>query len=345
MNQPTHAWLAVEAYRKIDALSKKPGDKKKLAGLASLLGENLRDVVVAAWLPDCLIKDTQYGHIFKNSAYNGDQTGRFTLTAKALTDRLAGGVQVPKAAFDRVPAKWWTEPYRVRDKPSGGHLPSRVNALCQSARDMFKMGDDDVVKVTGIKPPGSAQIAKPLLFSPRDIAMTLWMASHYIADAHVPVHCDNRAFASSTKQKTHCDIENLWGDQVPATFHSTKVLKMTAEAILATALPSNSRFAGLTFGATLSPMKNGSDPWLESVYICRASFATSFAMVPPDVAPVDDEQTKVSLADILKTGSFCGEDCFWRLSRAIMVDAVNAIARFWLDTWSDFVTSSKKNGG
>lgn len=65
MNQATHAWLAVEAYRKIAAETKTAdGIGKKLDGLAKLLGQNLEDVVVAAWLPDSLIKDMSYGHVF-----------------------------------------------------------------------------------------------------------------------------------------------------------------------------------------------------------------------------------------------------------------------------------------
>jgi hypothetical protein len=340
MNQPTHAWLAVEAYREIDALSRKPqGQKKKLDGLAHLLGANLRDVVVAAWLPDSLIKDMDYGHVFKNSIYEGDQVPRFTLSKKDLKKHLATGARTPKAAFDCVPDDWWTKPYRVKLK--GGHLPTRVNALCQTARDMFKMGDDDVVALTGIKPKGAMPIAKNLLFSPRDIATTLWMASHYIADAHMPFHCDNRGLAAAKKQ-THCQIEDKWGEQVPAAFHSGTILKKTAEAILATPLPDGSQFAGIDFGDSLSPLKNGGDPWKECVYICRASFATSFAWVPSKIAPVDDQKTKVSLKQILDDDNICGEDLFWDISRAIMADAANAIARFWQDAWCDFVTAAKK---
>ena len=339
MNQPTHAWLAVEAYRKTVALSRTPeGKQRKLNGLASLLGANLRDVVIAAWLPDSLIKDMTYGHVFKNSAYEGDQTSRSTLPKEELRAHLAGDLVSPLVVFDHVPQNWWKAAYRV--KPNGGHLPARVNALCQTTRDMFKMGDNDVVALTDIRPKGAAPIAQKLLYSPRNIAMTLWMASHYIADAHMPFHCDNRALASTAKQKTHCDVENLWGKQVPSVFHSGNILKMTPEDILATPLPPGSRFAGIIFGDRISPLKNSGDPWKECVYMCRASFATSFAWVPPDVSPVDDQKTKISIEDIL-TNDFCGETLFWDISRAIMTDAASAIAMFWQDAWCDFVRGSK----
>ena len=342
MNQPTHAWLAVEAYRKLLKLSQtSEGKSKKLDGLARLLGANLRDVVVAAWLPDSLIKDMTYGHVFKNSAYKGDEIPRFTLSKKDLKAHLASDTLRPDAAFDLVPKTWWDAAYKV--KLNGGHLPARVNALAQTARDMFKMGDNDVVDLTGVKPAGAAPIAQALLYSPRNIAMTLWMASHYIADSHMPFHCDNRALASTAKQKTHGDVEELWGKQVPDAFHSGTILKTSADEILATPLPSGSQFAGLTFGDTISPLKNSGDPWKECVYMCRASFATSFAWVPPELAPVDDQTTKVSLADIL-TKDFCGEARFWDVSKATMIDAASAIAMFWQDAWCDFVKGVDEEG-
>jgi hypothetical protein len=335
MDQSTHAWLAVEAYRKIAILSKTDeGKKKKLDSLEKLLGNNLRDVVVAAWLPDALIKDMTYGHVFKNSKYTGDQKPRFTLNKNDLTKCLTKDTLAPKVAFDAVPDSWWNEPYRVKE--NGGHLPARVNALSQTVRDMLRMGDGDVVKLTGIKSKGSEIIADSLLFSPRDIAVTLWMASHYIADAHMPFHCDNRALASTAKQKTHGAVEDQWGKQVSDLFHAKKILKESKEKILEEQPPNGSKFTGIDFGKEINALKNNGDPWKEAVYICRASFAVSFAMIPPNVADVDDQNTAVSLKDILTT-NVCGETRFWELSRAIMVDAANAIARFWQDAWLDFV--------
>jgi hypothetical protein len=335
MNQPNHAWLAVEAYRKIEAHSKTEiGRKKKLDGLARLLGASLGDVVVAAWLPDSLIKDMTYGHIFKNSTYKGNQRARFILGEKELLAQIPSAAQTPKIAFGLLPDEWWREPYRVKAK--GGHLPARVNALCQTARDMLKMGDADVVELTGVKKRGTESIDPAFRSSPRDVAMMLWMASHYIADAHMPFHCDNRALASTAKQDTHCDIEKLWGKQVPTRFDDNEILNQSNDAILTADLPPGSKFAGIDFGSDIPPLRNNGDPWKEAVYICRASFATSFAFVPPHIAGVDDQTKSVSLEDIL-TETFCGEARFWELSRAIMADAASSIAMFWNDVWLDFV--------
>jgi len=334
MNQPTHAWLAVEAYRKIALLSKtSEGEKKKLDGLERLLGANLKDVVIAAWLTDSLIKDMTYGHVFKNSLYTGDQTNRFTLSKKDLRANLVSSNRSQEIAFDKLPDDWWEKPYRVKN--NGGHLPARVNALCQTVRDMFRMGNDDVIEMTGIKSTGAEPIAKDFRYSPRNIAMTLWMASHYIADSHMPFHCDNRALASTSKQKTHGEVEDIWGKQVSNLYHAQEILNQTSEEILATKPPKGSEFTSIDFGNEIDSLKNNGDPWKEAVYICRASFAVSFALVPPGVAAVDDQKKNVSLKDIFNK-DICGEEFFWNLSRAIMADAASAIAMFWQDAWVDF---------
>jgi hypothetical protein len=340
MNQSTHAWLAIEAYKKVVNYSEtQEGKQKKVSGLTVLLGNYLKDVVVAAWLPDSLIKDMTYGHVFKNSLYEGDQINRFKLGKKELISNIQSNSEVAKTAFKYIPDTWWEEGYRV--KKNGGHLPARINALSQTIRDMFKMGDGSVVKITGIKTKGSEIIANNMLFTPQNIATMFWMMSHYIADAHMPFHCDNRALASTAKQKTHGEIEEVWGKEVPEKFYSKEILTEENEEILNAEMPPNSNFAGIKFGNDINPLKNNGDPWKEAVFICRASFATSFAIVPPNKAKVDDQSTQISFADILNA-DFCGEKRFWDISRAIMIDSVNAIAMFWLDAWNDFLKATKQ---
>lgn len=335
MDQSSHAFLAVEAFRKVQDYSKTAEGKQfKIENFVTLLGQNLKDVVVAAWLPDLLIKDMQYGHIFKNASYRGNQRERFVLGKKELIAHLPKDVVLPKITFDAIPDAWWDKAYRVKE--NGGHLPARVNALCQTTRDMLRMGDDNVTALMAKKHKGSEIIAKNLLYSSQDIALMLWMVSHYIADAHMPFHCDNRGLASTVHQKTHSAIEKLWGKHVPKIFKSQTILKESSKEILAAEFPKDSALEGIDYGTTISPLKNNGDPWKEAVYICRASFAVSYALVPPSVAKVDDETTDVPLDAILGEG-FCGEDRFWEISRAIMTDSVNAIARFWVDIWKDAV--------
>lgn len=91
-------------------------------------------------------------------------------------------------------------------------------------------------------------------------------------------------------------------------------------------------------------VRKGGDPRKEAVTTCRASFALSFSLVPPKVAPVDDRTTVVTLQEILEENSTCcGEARFWDISRAIMHDAALSIAMFWVDLWWDFVNVKKKS--
>lgn len=338
MNQRTHAWLAVEAYRMV----KKGGETDaELAGLGRLLGENLGDVVVASWLPDSLIKDMAYGHIFKMEKIPSANNQRFVVPLKDLLKKLPGGAALPDAALKPLAEsdpEWWTAAYRVRNE-FGGHLPARVNALCQTARDMLNMGDDEVQAFSGLKQKEKARlIAKNLLYSPRDVAVMLWMLSHYVADANVFVHCDGRALATG---QTHSDIEANWGAQVPEFFAAESVLRKAEKAILGAAFPKGSRFEALSFAEKIPAMKSG-DPWQQTVDICRASFAVSYAVVPASLAAVGGKKA-VSYDDILsgKSGC-CGEERFWEISRAVMHDAASAIAMFWAAVWKAHLHSKSE---
>jgi hypothetical protein len=52
-------------------------------------------------------------------------------------------------------------------------------------------------------------------------------------------------------------------------------------------------------------LRSAGDPWLEAVNIRWASFALSFNLVPPAIATVDDEATRITLADVLDPNGFC----------------------------------------
>lgn len=233
-----------------------------------------------------------------------------------------------------IEGEFWKKPCRV--KVNGGHLPARVIRLCAKQSGICLMSTDEISQHSGNKIQGSSLLDKSLLFTGEDIAITMWTLSHYIADAHMPHHCDNRKLAStSAKKNLHCDIEDTWGKQLPDIFKATSISKSNSRSLLNATLQENSQFNSIDFGKNVPKLKNGGDPWLESVYICRSSFATSFAWVPADIAPVDDQKTQFRLKELFEE-EICTEDQFWQISRCIMHDAANAIVMFWLDSWNDF---------
>lgn len=144
----------------------------------------------------------------------------------------------------------------------------------------------------------------------------------------------------------HGYIEDLWGKQVPELFDAKKVAAATSAQVLAAPLPAGSKLDGIVIEDTIPPLKSG-DPWQETVNICRAGFALSVSLVPPSVAPVDDQTTRVTLDQVLNdgAGAFCGKQRFWDMSRAIMHDAVLSTAMFWQDVWWDFVKGDKDAKG
>jgi len=129
---------------------------------------------------------------------------------------------------------------------------------------------------------------------------------------------------------------------VPDIFQAKTLLGANKQHILDASVLKEGNFAGLASANEIPPLKSGGDPWKEAENICRASFALSFSLVPPEVAPVDDQSKQVSLKDIFDAKGYCGEDRFWNISRAIMHDAAVSIAMFWKDLWWDFVKGGKE---
>ena len=60
MKQKAHAWVALRALKLVD-----DSETENTDSLVQLLSYYLSDVWDGAWLPDTLIRDMKYGHIFK----------------------------------------------------------------------------------------------------------------------------------------------------------------------------------------------------------------------------------------------------------------------------------------
>ena len=56
----------------------------------------------------------------------------------------------------------------------------------------------------------------PITTTGNHIAMRFFILSHYVADCHMPLHCDNRAF--SDEKGIHGAIEKKWEDQVKKSY-------------------------------------------------------------------------------------------------------------------------------
>lgn len=223
MKQKAHAWVALRAFKLIDDLGKAPK-------LVELLSWYLSDVWEGAWLPDTLIVDMSYGHIFKmdsNPADIGEKTigDRYKASHRELDRRLKGKRLCLNYIKDSEELK---KTYKAPDE--GGQLPHRVIALSHSISDMLKLSDFPLALyarkkiLKAYKKDLSAQDIKSLSMSPnfsaRQIALTFFLLSHYICDAHMPLHCDFRDFSSKYSKrklpkKLHPSIEAKWESYFP----------------------------------------------------------------------------------------------------------------------------------
>jgi hypothetical protein len=228
----------------------------------------------------------------------------------------------------------------------GGHLPNRVIALSHSIGDMLKMSNYPLAFYAKNKKSRhylkdlSKRSVKDLSLSPnfsaRQIAMTFFLLSHYVCDAHMPLHCDlrDRSISKSIKRrlpaKLHPGIEKIWDSHLPEKkdliLHN--YTKRSISDIVA-AFPKDSIIKidsqkKYSLGATVPIISQ--NEWTEMVQICRTSYAVSQKWITEPYKSAKD-----FVADI-------GEAEFADVTNRIFHDAVQSIAAIWLKAWRRFIT-------
>jgi len=341
MKQRAHAWCALRALKLLD-------DSKKAPKLVELLSYYLSDVWEGAWLPDTLIVDMRYGHIYKMDSdpnvmgFNIIKENWLKTPYKQLKSKLKGNRLLLKYIKDEPELN---KPYKSHtDK--GGHLPNRVIALSHTAGDVLKMSDYPLAfyakkeKSSTYQKDLSAQSVKDLSLSPnfsaRQVALVLFMLSHYICDAHMPLHCDLRDYGGSRDKtrrlpkKLHPSIEEEWERHFPEKeiliLHEYKKQSVD-EAVRA--LPKGSIIkidARKEYSLNNKIPRISQDEWQEMVYICRVSYAVSRHWI------------KEPYKDVKSLIRGIGKTEFERVTNYIFHDAVQAIASIWLKAWKRFIT-------
>ena len=194
-------------------------------------------------------------------------------------------------------------------------------------------------------------------FSARQIALTFFILSHYICDAHMPLHCDLRDFKAKTADgKTerrlpdslHGGVEAVWEDFFP----DKKVLTIhdyTTESIteVTSNFPKNSIIELDTLGSRYAFSKeivsSIPDEWEEMVNICRISYAVSRKWIPQKFKEIEaavgtskckDKAPEWKYKDIAKIIS---EDDFKDVTNRVFHDSVESVARIWCKAWNIFL--------
>jgi hypothetical protein len=339
MKQRAHAWVALRALKLVS-------ESNKAAKLVELLSYYVSDVWEGAWLPDTLIVDMQYGHIFKmdsdpqrlGSDISQEQWMKVPYTQ--LKKKLRGQRLCLEYAKDSPVLK---EPYKSHPT-DGGHLPNRVIAISQTIADMLKMSDYPLIfYARGKKSKAFASdlmlhkvkdLSVSPIFSPREIALMFFILAHYITDAYMPLHCDLRDFGSDRStmgrlpRELHPSIEAKWESYFPEKnkLMLHEYLKESIDEVV-NSLPEDSIIEiekDDKYRLRLPISKTTGDEWQEMVYITRTSYAVSRKWIDAPFKDVDELVAAKS-------------EEFKDVTNCIFHDAVESVARLWLKAWERFI--------
>ena len=353
MKQFTHAWLAMMAMKRIE-YAKIPAKQQDDAKALITWFKNYRDFVLqGAWYPDFVFKDMSNSHICKYSpadtalapvsaqpvpevipetdedpdeepivdddAVDGeeDEEGstevNFTATVKSDFRVMPETLQLYQTGLT---SDLYGKPYVLNKRHN---LCDRCESFTESLIDSFKM--------LTVEQGGS-----PIIPSNNHIALRFFILSHYIADGHMPLHCDARSFYN--KNAVHSFIEQEWDDMVQDSYYIDE---------------DNNRFFYDKDGyplqqQELSPlMKYVEDDLLKREFIwswgdgcgntwdymsgiTQYSYLMAYRLIPADRPPKEITKEYYKESEAYK-------EHFMEYSKIILGDAVESIAKIWLHAW------------
>ena len=321
MKKYTHAWLALKA---VELLKGKVGKfnverNKRLERFLEFITSDPTSFVRGAWFQDTMIKDNvEGGHTWK---YSLDPVNGRSVNYRPPAHNTC--IQFVSGALDA----------KVSLNTKTSDLPDRCEALSQSIRDTIlitnKIESGDVIG-----------------FNNSQTALFFLMLAHYICDAHMPLHCDNRDFYDPSK--IHEDLEGFWEGEVTKYYKVSKKRELfdldedqnlqrinrddyelsilsRCDEILATTTWENMAGAGGDWRVFLGQTNNNF--WDYLVSVCLVSFHLSVAMFPVTPPPgIVYQQVRIMTVSPFK-------ERVLEYSPYILADAINSIALLWLAAW------------
>ncbi len=331
MNQRTHAWIAVRAI----ALLEDEGNSKRLV---DLLKPHARTASVGAWIPDHIDAKRSGSsidnHVLKIKPYTGKEVARFTQKKDELLKEIGQHRMVYQFLQKDhcLDAAWWGKPYKGDVDRPGQHVPNRIMALSTMMKDLLLMGDPAVDALI----PGKVGFIDDLEVQARTCgeaaALYLFMLSHFIADASMPCHCDDRKL-SGYDGGLHKELEAHWSSEVGTKFERKNLLSTNAsgDEILEQAREIDGKFDLRFDGTPIPDLLPDHDAWLEAVQVCRASFAVASIIAPYQDYPYDNSKASVTFDELLGGGR---EQILTTLDQFVLHDAVLDTAILWKHVWN-----------
>lgn len=306
MKQYTHAWLAFMAIKRLEKSEIPVAYRNEAKDLIKWF-KNHRDFVLqGAWYPDAIIKDMATSHVLKYKPDNTSKENRFKELPREYHLFKIGKT-----------SEYYKKPYSIE----AGNLPDRCEAIAHSIVDNLKMQESE---------------GKGSPISPTDnhIATLFFMLSHYIADAHMPLHCDVRSF--SDKEDIHAHIEKEWDDLVHKCYDIDY---------------DNNRFF---YDPAGYPLKKADDPiidWLEKEIINR-KFSVAWGEANENTWDFMSAITQYSflLAYKMIPQNYNENNLDWNAfrnlngnnfdeySKFILIDSIDSISKVWLRIWNKYLS-------
>ncbi|MCK4454248.1 hypothetical protein KAU51_02780 [Candidatus Parcubacteria bacterium] len=355
MKAIAHAWLALMALERL----KRP--KRTKFFRRSFLGKNFKGYFLGDDFDDHFKKQAENfvkffdkhkdafvkGAWFPDSVIADNLTGGHTLKLKKpLTKKEK---QEAKEFKNRTPAhlrsleKLGINKSRLKEKTcrkSKYVLPDRCEALAHAIRDMVLIQKDE--------PKGS-----DIIFSDDQITLYFLMLSHYLADAHVPPHCDARDFYGPST--IHPDMEKYWDKEIKFFFEFDKKRKVFNYDIggapeLVKDKKKEKQFRKSFLCGVIDELSKRK--WVlkktkgkladeeilgeknKKIYdyikaVCFVSYLVSTDFIPEDIKEGEYKKLK-----ILKNPQY--KKKLDKISVYVLADAIDSIALVWLLTWDRY---------
>jgi hypothetical protein len=312
MKQYSHAWLAFKAIERLQKADL--GVNREAADKLIHWFWNHRDgIIKGAWYPDKVFKDMATSHVYKMTPNAGPAATFGVLPFTSLVAPFAHQSPVIGQGYDLDP---------------GTNLPERCEALAHSMVDNLKIQQTE-------------DKGSPVAVTGNHIAMRLFMLSHYIADAHMPLHCDSRKFSNGSD--LHGKIEGRWDDEVRKCyqldmenerfFYDQEGYPLRVEAAYANSFLKDVE-DGFTARAFTDSYGSGTNVLTSIKTICQYSYLLAYAFIPPGF-----DESNVTIHNLTTLPGQLLD--FGHLSVIVFSDAIDSIARIWLRVWRRYLEWKK----
>lgn len=310
MKQYSHAWLAFMATKRLrDAIPSLSASNQPYArSLVQWIMHYEDDIIQGAWYPDKIIKDMGNSHVLKMSL-STQATNQFkVLPSTHLLYQHTMNSPLKQQSFDIDP---------------NDNLPDRCESITHSVVDNLKMQK-------------SEKKGSPVAPTSNHIAQLLFMLSHYIADAHMPLHCDSRSFSSGAN--VHAKIEKKWDDLIKRHFKidsSHKRFLYDPQGFPLRRIDRDAEYQSsylkqvednLASRGFLIGYGNGnSNTWDFMSAVCQYSYLMAYSFFP---SQYDHHDVNTNNWQTLG-----GNMTFEIMSVAALSDAIDSISRVWFRIW------------